>query len=455
VTERLVVVGDVLLDVDVRTSAERLVPDAPAPVLEERGRIVRAGGAALAATLAAARDDVEVALIMPATDDDAARQVQANLSGRVRVIGLPSRGETPVKTRFRCRGHTVARLDSGLAGLEIKDIPKDALHALGEASAVLMSDYGVGVSRDPQVRKVLAAAAPRTPLIWDPHPRGGPPVPGTLLASPNGAEATAMSGIPAGTGLSGVRRQAEHLARTWGARWVAITQGSAGAVMSGSDGNFSFYPAEESVTGDACGAGDCFAAAAAVALGRGLLPSEAVAVGVRTATLFVAAGGVESLGRGTSTPYDLRETSARRVVDETRSRGGRVVATGGCFDLLHAGHIQTIGAARALGDCLVVCMNSDASVRRLKGPDRPLQNEEDRALVLASLRDVDAVVVFDDDTPERVIRDLRPDIWVKGGDYASVDLPEAALVREWGGEVLTVPYLDGRSTSALARLLGT
>jgi rfaE bifunctional protein nucleotidyltransferase chain/domain len=125
------------------------------------------------------------------------------------------------------------------------------------------------------------------------------------------------------------------------------------------------------------------------------------------------------------------------------------VATGGCFDLLHAGHIGTLAAARRLGDVLVVCLNSDESVSRLKGPDRPLQSQTDRMEVLRALRSVDDVVVFSEDTPEQVLRRLQPDIWVKGGDYTGVDLPEREVLREWGGRVVTVPYLDGRSTSRL------
>jgi rfaE bifunctional protein nucleotidyltransferase chain/domain len=140
------------------------------------------------------------------------------------------------------------------------------------------------------------------------------------------------------------------------------------------------------------------------------------------------------------------------LLERVRRRHGVVVATGGCFDLLHAGHIATLQAARAVGDCLVVCLNSDESVRRLKGPQRPLQPAADRARVLAALECVDAVVVFDSDTPAEVLRRLRPDVWAKGGDYSGVALPEAAVLAEWGGEAVTVPYLQGRSTTALVEL---
>jgi rfaE bifunctional protein nucleotidyltransferase chain/domain len=138
-------------------------------------------------------------------------------------------------------------------------------------------------------------------------------------------------------------------------------------------------------------------------------------------------------------------------VSRTRAVGGTVVATGGCFDLLHAGHVATLEAARQLGDCLVVCLNSDASVRRLKGPDRPIVAEADRARVLAALAHVDAVAVFDEDTPAALLQRLRPDLWVKGGDYIDAALPEADLIAGWGGQAVILPYLDGRSTTALVR----
>ncbi|WP_107248067.1 D-glycero-beta-D-manno-heptose 1-phosphate adenylyltransferase, partial [Carbonactinospora thermoautotrophica] len=141
------------------------------------------------------------------------------------------------------------------------------------------------------------------------------------------------------------------------------------------------------------------------------------------------------------------------VVSRVRAAGGTVVATGGCFDLLHAGHVSTLRAARALGDCLVVCLNSDESVRRLKGPGRPFVPQEDRAKVLQALECVDAVLVFDEDTPEAALDRLRPDVWAKGGDYADATLPEAALLARWGGQVVVLPYVDGRSTTNLARVV--
>jgi rfaE bifunctional protein nucleotidyltransferase chain/domain len=132
-----------------------------------------------------------------------------------------------------------------------------------------------------------------------------------------------------------------------------------------------------------------------------------------------------------------------------RRAGGTVVATGGCFDLLHAGHVRLLEQARALGDCLIVCLNSDASVARLKGEDRPLVGERDRAAVLGALGCVDAVAVFDEDEPTAILQRLRPHVWAKGGDYAVADLPEAAALEAWGGQAVVVPYVAGRSTTGL------
>ena len=147
----------------------------------------------------------------------------------------------------------------------------------------------------------------------------------------------------------------------------------------------------------------------------------------------------------------LAMARALGLIEAVRVAGGTVVATGGCFDLLHAGHVATLRAARALGDCLVVCLNSDHSVRRLKGPERPLVPQADRVAVLEELGCVDVVVPFDERTPEAVLQRLRPDVFAKGGDYALSDLPEAALLGTWGGQAVVLPYLEGRSTTQLIK----
>ncbi|MDQ4096619.1 MAG: adenylyltransferase/cytidyltransferase family protein, partial [Actinomycetota bacterium] len=203
--------------------------------------------------------------------------------------------------------------------------------------------------------------------------------------------------------------------------------------------------------GDPCGAGDRFATSAAGLLAGGALVSEAVVGAVAAASRFVAAGGAGAVvERAEARVQPIGDPpDAHALAAEVRARGGTVVATGGCFDVLHAGHVGMIKAARALGDCLIVCLNSDASVRRLKGPGRPRAPQADRAAVLLALECIDAVAVFDEPTPVEILERLRPHVWVKGGDYAGADLPEAPVLAQWGGQAVVVPYLEGRSTTRL------
>jgi rfaE bifunctional protein nucleotidyltransferase chain/domain len=195
------------------------------------------------------------------------------------------------------------------------------------------------------------------------------------------------------------------------------------------------------------------------ALAAGAPIREAVLRAVEAASRFVAAGGAGALN--VAAPEVIASPPAGSVMDGSdartafelaeriRRRGGRVVATGGCFDLVHPGHLDLLRRARAMGDALVVCLNSDDSVRQLKGPARPVVPARDRVRLLTELRSVDAVVVFDGSDPGPLLDRLRPDLWVKGGDYRDVAMPEAAVVRRHGGRVVLVPTVDGYSTTRL------
>lgn len=454
---RLLVVGDLLLDRDVTGEVRRLAPDAPVPVVDQGDVEERPGGAGLAALLAA-RDGHDVTLVAAVGDDAAGRRVAALLGDAgVRLVPLPLDGSTPCKTRI-CEGdRSLLRLDDGDGRAGSAGV-SDALCALQSAryDAALVADYGRGVTALPAVRERLTGLARSLPLVWDPHPRGTDPVPGAALATPNAAEAVGRCPEITGDTLAATARRAAALAELWRARAVAITRGAEGAVVSYGAGAPLVLPAPAVRTGDPCGAGDRFASAAAAALGDGGLPSEAVGIAVRAASEFVAAGGARRLGRAPASGGGAAGGGrAADVVARVRANGGTVVATGGCFDLLHAGHVATLQAARRLGDCLVVCLNSDDSVRRLKGPGRPVVGARDRARVLEALADVDAVAIFEEDTPSRLLAELRPDVWVKGGDYAGEALPEAELVQGWGGTVVVVPYLADRSTTSLIARAGT
>jgi D-beta-D-heptose 7-phosphate kinase/D-beta-D-heptose 1-phosphate adenosyltransferase len=479
----LVVVGDTLLDRDVDGTVDRLCPDAPAPVLDERSATDRPGGAGLAALLAAA-DGHDVALVTALADDPAAATLTALLTAAgVRLHPLPLPGTTPEKIRLRTGGQTLLRLDRGGDAQPCGEPPAAALEVLAGAGAILVSDYGRGVARQPALRRALAATS--APVVWDPHPRGPAAVPGSRLLTPNEGELFQLTGEPAtGPRLSTVAHAARTLRDRWRAAAVAVTLGGDGSLLCHNGGAPLVIPAPTATPGDTCGAGDRFACAAALALARGALVSEAVEEAVRVASTYVAAGGPAGPPAPTPAGADDRAATgatptgghpanaaidsngreaASAVLARVRANGGTVVATGGCFDLLHTGHLATLQAARRLGDCLIVCLNSDHSVADLKGPDRPLTPQTDRARLLTALDCVDAVVIFDEPTPHAVLSWLRPDIWAKGGDYARgadpdhPDLPEAEQVRRWGGQTVLVPYLDGHSTSgtiAAARASG-
>ncbi|MEO3928065.1 PfkB family carbohydrate kinase [Micromonosporaceae bacterium B7E4] len=509
-TGTIVVVGDTLLDRDVEGVVNRLCPDSPVPVLDENNSVDRPGGAGLAALFAAGRG-YEVALVTALADDEGAARLSHLLTAAgVQVYGLPLPGATPEKIRLRTRGRVLLRHDRGGPAGPPGEPSEAVLDLLAGAAGILVSDYGRGVARLPALRTALAGTA--APIVWDPHPRGPAAVPGVRLATPNEVEARELAGVAiGGSRLVSAARCAQALRQRWRVGAVVVTMGGEGALLCHAGSTPLAVPSPTCADGDTCGAGDRFAATATVALADGALVSEAVQHAVAEASGYVAAGGVASAvpaapargatvrtgarpagagaGAGTTagaaaragevdrgdevvrsrpgvasrtdtvpiTAVDWSDRigprAAGEVVARVRAAGGTVVATGGCFDLLHAGHVATLEAARQLGDCLVVCVNSDDSVAGLKGPDRPLVRHADRARLLAALGCVDAVVVFDESTPHAALAWLRPDIWVKGGDYGTgadgPDLPEAEIMHRWGGHTVVVPYLDGRSTTGM------
>jgi D-beta-D-heptose 7-phosphate kinase / D-beta-D-heptose 1-phosphate adenosyltransferase len=451
----VVVIGDALLDLDVDGTVDRLCPDAPAPVLAVTEEHTRPGGAGLAAALVAGRG-VPVRLVTALEADPAGERLRELLAGALTLVAGPGAGGTVVKCRWRAGGRSLLRTDRG-GGRPAEGFGAavaDALDAaLADAGAVLVSDYGRGVAADPTVRAALArAVARRVPVVWDPHPRGAEPLPGVAVVTPNLAEARGACGSEVhGADVAAALALGADLVERWDVRAVVVTLGARGAVVRHRHGACAAAPAPSVRESDPCGAGDHFAGGVAARLADGATVDEAVADAVVGAATFVARGGgaaVRRVGDAWCQPdepagpqavppvTDLDE--ARALVARVRAAGGTVVATGGVFDPLRNGHADSLAAARALGDCLLVLVNSDASVRRRSGP--PAAPLAERVRALAALDGVDGVVPFDADDPRAVLDALRPDLWVKGGDHDPADLPETPLVRSWGGEVVVVPY---------------
>jgi rfaE bifunctional protein nucleotidyltransferase chain/domain/rfaE bifunctional protein kinase chain/domain len=455
----LVVVGDSMLDVDVEGSANRLSPEAPVPVVEPERIWQRPGGAGLAAVLAA-RVHPQVVLITATADDSTGRTLAglfaADYPG-ITLLPMPLSGGTASKIRIRAGGQSIVRIDHGDGYAADGRLPDEVADALQDAAAICVADYGRGVGGHAGLRAALTTAARRSPLVWDPHPRGARPVRGCALATPNQAEAKHFSPQTRKTS-----QLPAALRKDWAADAVCVTLGARGAMYADQR-----HTAQHIVTpdiagpgrSDACGAGDRFAVAAAVALAEGCDALQAATDAVTAASQFVSAGGAAAVssvlpilggidlctGAGAVTGMD----SVLALADRVRHRGGTLVAAGGCFDLLHTGHVRLLRRARDLGDALVVLINSDQSVRRIKGHGRPVVPAEDRARVLAALGCVDGVAVFDETSPAAALERVRPDIWVKGGDYTGVELPESEVVQRHGGEVVLLPTVPGYSSSKL------
>ncbi len=485
---RLTIVGDLLLDRDLHGRAARISPDAPVPVVDRIEALDRPGGAGLAALLAAA-DGAAVTLVAALADDAAGLRVRRLLEAAgIEVVESHRITATPVKMRVRVDGQSLLRIDLGdPVAVDGDRSEHDAARsdatavagAIAGADAVLVADYGAGVTANAAVRGALEPAALERPIVWDPHPRGEVPVPGCRVVTPNAGEAAGMTGRVTDDPVSAVAA-ARHLVETWRAHAVCVTMGARGAALVSSRGAL-LLPAPATVVRDVCGAGDRFAAAVAVGLADRVDVTDAVERAVAVATRYVstprvvddvdldvegdsdghgdghgdgalAVGGSVRDGTGGADADPDVEALLRpsaRTGRRRNSSDGRVVATSGCFDLLHAGHVRMLSLSRTLGGRLVVLLNDDDSVRRRKGAGRPVVPADERAELLLALTCVDDVVVFGDDTPERALAALRPDVYAKGADYRLEELPEAPLIASWGGETVILPYEAGRSTTEL------
>lgn len=418
-------------------------------------------GRARDATAEAARAIAEAAAVLVADygrgTADVLREALAEAAARVPVTWDPHpRGRPPVPgVRLATPSATEAHAFAGqVDDAEVQSFAGRGADGRAGASGRRARAAEAGDCAGRAQGTDAPASGSRTGVA-DAHPGAGrpddtgdqPPLPGR----PGDAEEPGPRGE-----LQTAAQDAGRLVRAWRAASVAVTLGGRGALLSHGETPL-LVPSPVTAEGDPCGAGDRFAATAAGLLADGELVETAVRGAVHAATRYVAEGGVRSLAVDSAPaepegpPSEDEPTDdALRTAARVRAAGGTVVAAGGCFDLLHAGHVALLQAARRTGDCLVVCVNSDASVRRRKGDGRPLVPEADRIRVLRALECVDAVAVFDEDTPERLLAELRPHIWAKGGDYALTRLPEAPLVESWGGQVVLFPYLDGRSTTGIA-----
>ncbi len=465
--KRIVCVGDVMLDRFVYGSVARISPEAPVPVLRRSRESAMPGGAANVARNLASLG-LSPVVIGVIGDDADGRELSAQLAAipgiDTRLVVDPSR-PTTLKMRFVAGGQQLLRVDAEettpiSAGIE-EQIGRLILQQVEHhaAAAVLMSDYAKGTLSAPVIAAVHAAASKAgIAIIADPKGRDFVRYGPVDILKPNAAELAEAMSLPVATdqdmsaalNAAHAALPARSIVTTRAARGMSFIEGRSPAVHVAGTAREVF---------DVSGAGDTALAALAVGCVAGAPLAHSVSLAIAASGLAVGKAGTatvtaDELAAAFETAHHteragyLSLSDARTRVDRWRNAGLRVGFTNGCFDILHPGHIRTLEQARAACDRLVVAINSDASVRRLKGDRRPVNDVRARAIVLASLAVVDAVIVFDEDTPLALIEALEPDVLVKGGDYTRDTIVGADIVEARGGRVHIVPLVPGQSTTA-------
>jgi len=468
---RVVTVGDVMVDRFVYGEVTRVSPEAPIPILARQREAVMLGAAGNVARNVAALGGL-AALVGVIGDDEPARDALRLVGRETGIEGFlirdPSR-PTTLKTRFVSQGQQLLRVDlekthavaGEVEGLLVRTL-EDAARGAG---AILLSDYGKGVASPAVIAACLAAAAANDAvLIVDSKARSFRRYGAADLIKPNAAELAYATELPAETDAEVEAALARALQLTE-CRAIVVTRAAKGmslAVRGEPVRHFSRPPPE---VFDTSGAGDTALAALGLALAAKAPADQAIAFALLASSVVV-----EKAGTATASPEELIEaelaaalapseakvvTADRmaREIAKWRERGLKVGFTNGCFDILHPGHVAYLAQARSWCDRLVVGLNTDRSVRALKGEGRPVNELEARALVLAGLASVDLVVPFDEDTPIELIRAARPDVLVKGEDYSVEGVVGHDLVASWGGEVRLAAFVDGHSTSSTLRKL--
>ncbi len=466
---RILCVGDVMLDRYVYGTVERISPEAPIPILAVVRETAMLGGAGnVVRNLAALK--ASCCFVSLIGEDPAGREVTHLIAAEPLVEPnlLPEPGRvTTIKVRYVAGSQQLLRADRETVRPAKphteSELVRRAADDLKHCQAVVLSDYGKGVLSDDVIGQVIAAArAQGRPVVVD--PRGSDPkrYAGATVITPNRRELGELAGLRIGTPEQ-IRDAARVVMAKGGIEAVLVTLSQDGMALFTARGEEHHLRAEAREVYDVSGAGDTVVALLACGLASGLALVDA-------ARLASVAAGIVVGKTGTAVVYpeelvfalraeDLRFGEAKAAsIDQAlekvagwRRQGFRVGFTNGCFDLLHPGHVSLLAQARSRCDKLIVAINSDASVSRLKGPERPVHSEASRAAVLGSLATVDLVVVFGEDTPLEIIRALKPDLLVKGADYTVENVVGADVVQSYGGEVYLAELAEGHSTTNVIR----
>ncbi|XBQ15728.1 MAG: D-glycero-beta-D-manno-heptose 1-phosphate adenylyltransferase [Oceanicaulis sp.] len=467
--KRALVVGDLILDSFVYGKVARISREAPAPILSEARRTAMLGGAGnLARNIAALGGEATLISVLGDDAEGAAGGELARQACKAKLVTEPGRW-TPTKIRYVAQNQQMFCVDRDPQGPIAAETERAVIDAAREAMSgcdvVIVSDYGRGVLTPKVIAGVVAMAREAgLPVTVDPRGAGYERYDGASVIKPNADELSAETGMPVTTDAEAEAALDALLGRLARTDALLVTRGAQGMSLKTRGGEIAHNRSRPRDVFDVSGAGDTALAALSLGLAAGYPMVEAMALADLAAGVAVTKPGtavvapeeiVQDAALGEDAP-DWRvigRDSAAELADRWRGQGLKVGFTNGCFDILHPGHLAVLRFAASHCDRLIVGLNSDDSVRRLKGPDRPVNDTQTRAVMLASLEMVDRVVVFEEDTPEALIRKVRPAVMIKGADYKADDLPGASFMKETGGEVLLAPLLEGRSTTGLINKL--
>ncbi len=473
---KVLVVGDLMLDSYYWGNVRRISPEAPVPVVKVKvnEKTFRLGGAGnVAANLSGL--GCTAAVIGLTGQDTASRQVKDLMAAfhiEDHCIFDPERPTTS-KTRIMASKQQVVRLDeedgSDIDKGTAQRILSAAAEMLPHVDAVILSDYGKGMfaSLDFVQAMIRACIKAAVPVFIDPKGRHWGRYAGATCITPNTAELELATGTPVKV-ESDLIPVARDFRRQLALQWLMVTRGPKGMALFGDEALPVIIAARAREVFDVSGAGDTVIATLAACVATGLSFAQAASVANTAAGIVVGKLGTwavrwteleaalisETHKKPASTLWKVADVQDAAVrLARWRQADQRIVFTNGCFDLLHPGHVSLLHQASLLGDRLIVGLNTDASINRLKGAQRPILPGQDRAAILSALEDVDMVVFFDEDTPLNLIGQLKPDILVKGADYRVEDVVGKAVVEAYGGQVRLVEIRKGHSTTAIARKL--
>ena len=454
----VLVVGDIMLDRYIHGTTDRVSREAPVPVVQVDGTEERLGGAANVALNVVALGG-RCTLVGAVADDPTGHAIQQLLeSAGIEMDLVVAPGwQSTLKERLVSMQQQVVRMDfeQMLPNEHAMEVVRRVEQHMAGSQALILEDYDKGTIADPQ-RIMAAASAHGLPVIADPKYKPFSAYRGVTVLKPNRPEFEAALGYWPDEG--DLPDAGCELARASGADAIALTRGGDGLTVFEANGACLHVPAVSVDVYDETGAGDTVAATIGVCTALGWPRAEAarianVAGGLVCTKFGTAAATAHELSLAARTISAQAQAPRRRqltdAVARARRHGERIVFTNGCFDILHAGHVGYLNEARELGDRLIVAVNDDDSVKRLKGDDRPVNRLERRIRVLEGLSSVDWVVPFSEDTPETLLEEIRPDVLVKGGDYTIGDVVGADFVRGYGGDVQVLGRVEDCSTTAI------